>query len=249
MTEPIIFYDIPSSLAINAWSPNTWKIRYCLLYKGLPHKTEWIEYPDIESFCKKIGVPPTGKKHDGRDHYTLPAIYDPNTKKAVVDSIEIAKYLDATYPDTPLLFPPGTAAFQAAFLSLFEPEVLFPTLMVVLARTAEMLNPPSRAYFRKTRETVLGKLEDKNSPESWDKLEKGLGQIKTFIEANGEGKELLFSGEKDKFTYSDFQVAASLVWARIAAGEDSEDWKKIAGFHGGFPGKFLAQFEKFYVVN
>ena len=122
---------------------------------------------------------------------------------------------------------------------------MFPTYMVVLARTAALLNPPSKAYFTETRQNSYGPLEARNSPEFWEKLESGLGQVKSFIEANGEGKPLLLSGEKDKFTFSDFHIVAILVWARIAAGADSEDWKKIAGFHEGFPGKYLAQFEKF----
>ena len=147
----------------------------------------------------------------------------------------IAQYLDATYPNNPLLFPPGTAALQAAFSSFTIPSVMFPTYMVVLARTAALLNPPSKAYFTETRQNSYGPLEARNSPEFWEKLESGLGQVKSFIEANGEGKPLLLSGEKDKFTFSDFHIVAILVWARIAAGADSEDWKKIAGFHGGFP--------------
>ena len=80
-------------------------------------------------------------------------------------------------------------------------------------------------------------------------MEKGLGQVKEFLGANGEGKPLLFSEAKDKFTYSDFQVAAGLLWFRTVAGEDSEDWKKVAGFHGGFPGQFLAQSEKYEIVD
>ena len=53
-------------------------LRYALAFKGLPFRTEWVEYPDVEALCKKIGAKPTEKKDDGRDHYTFPVIYDPN---------------------------------------------------------------------------------------------------------------------------------------------------------------------------
>lgn len=217
-------------------------------YKGLAYKTEWIEYPDIEAVCKKIGAAPTNKKPDGRKKYTLPAIYDPNTNRAVADSLQIAKYLDETYPDTPQLFPPGTAAFQAAFLAFYVPAVEYPEAFISIARTADRLNPPSSVWLRTSREQVLGKLEDLNTPEAWGNLEKGLGQVKEFLGANGEGKNLSFLG-KGSFTFCDFQVAAGLLWVRTVAGEESEDWKKIVGFHGGFVGKFLEQFEKYQTLN
>lgn len=121
-------------------------------------------------------------------------------------------------------------------------------MQIVLARTAYALNPPSQAYFRETREKIFGKLEDRNTPQFWEELEKGLGQVKTFLDANGEGKELSFLGE-NKFTLSDFQVAANLIWLRTVLGEGSEDWKRILAFHGGFPGRFFAQFEEYHAVN
>ncbi|KAI0682851.1 hypothetical protein BC835DRAFT_807562, partial [Cytidiella melzeri] len=83
MPDPIIFYDIDSSKPGRAWSPNTWRTRYALNYKGIPYRTEWVEYPDIEPLCKKIGGSATAKKEDGRDHYTLPMIYDPSTGEVV----------------------------------------------------------------------------------------------------------------------------------------------------------------------
>lgn len=78
-----------------------------LQLKGIPFKTEWVEYPDIEPLCKRIGALPTSKKTDGRDHYTLPTIFDPSTGRAISDSLPIALYLDQTYPDSPghSLFP------------------------------------------------------------------------------------------------------------------------------------------------
>ncbi|GAW07249.1 AChain Crystal Structure Of Glutathione Transferase Gstfua3 From Phanerochaete Chrysosporium [Lentinula edodes] len=113
----IVFYDIPFAESNICWSPNTWKTRYSLNYKGLSYRTEWIEYPDIEALCIKIGAAPTDVKADGiTPDYTLPVIYDPSTDKTISDSFAIALYLDTAYPDTPKLFPPGTQALQEAFV-------------------------------------------------------------------------------------------------------------------------------------
>ncbi|KAJ7483558.1 hypothetical protein FB451DRAFT_1234964 [Mycena latifolia] len=79
MTPPIVFYDIPSTLPNKCWSPNTWKTRYALNFKGIPYKTSWVEYPDIEPLSREVGAAPTRNKPDGRPHYTLPMIHDPST--------------------------------------------------------------------------------------------------------------------------------------------------------------------------
>ncbi|KAI0684281.1 glutathione transferase GTE1 [Cytidiella melzeri] len=248
MPDPIIFYDIDSPKAGRAWSPHTWRTRYALNYKGIPYKTEWVEYPDIEALCKKIGASATTKK-DGRDHYTLPVIYDPSTGKVVSDSLAISKYLDTAYPSTPQLFPPGTHAFQAAFNAGSRPAILLPTLHILLSRIADGLNPPSSVYFRRTREAQFGKLEEANTAKAWEDLEKGWDQVKSFLDANGGGKNLSFLGEKGRLTHSDLILGSTLSWAKVIAGEESEDWKRIAGFGDGFCAKILAQFEEYGSID
>ncbi|KAF8979309.1 hypothetical protein BDQ17DRAFT_1215757, partial [Cyathus striatus] len=104
----LTFYDIPSKVPGQAWSPTNWKVRFILNYKQLEYKTEWIEYPDIEAFCKQHGIPPTATKLDGTGYYTLPAIHDEKTGIYKADTIPIAQYLDMTYPDTPAVIPSGT---------------------------------------------------------------------------------------------------------------------------------------------
>ncbi|KAF8994491.1 hypothetical protein BDQ17DRAFT_1401424 [Cyathus striatus] len=112
----ITFFDVPSKVQDKAWSPTNWKIRYVLNYKQLPYKTQWIEYPDIELFCKNKGIAPTGTKTDGSPFYTLPAIHDDTTGVFLADSIPIAQYLDETYPYTPVVIPIGTEVLMNAFI-------------------------------------------------------------------------------------------------------------------------------------
>ena len=216
--------------------------------KGLKYKTTWVEFPDIEAVCKKIGAPATGKKADGSDYYTLPVIYDPSTKAIIADSAPIAKYLDATYPDTPRLFPDGTDAFQALFSSLLVPSVMVPLLHILLSRINALLNPPSQAYFRGTREALFGKkLEEVGDESDWETLEAGLARIKASLDANGEGKGLLLMG--DKITYSDIFLVSLLLWVRVTAGEESDDWKRITTLHDGTWAKYVAQFSPYEFVD
>jgi hypothetical protein len=39
------------------------RFRLSLSVKGLQYKTVWVEFPEIESVCKKIGAKPTSTKH------------------------------------------------------------------------------------------------------------------------------------------------------------------------------------------
>ena len=40
--------------------------RYCLNIKGIPYKTVWVEYPDIEGVLKKLGGGSSGRWAGGR---------------------------------------------------------------------------------------------------------------------------------------------------------------------------------------
>ena len=92
-------------------SKNNVRSRYTLNIKGIPYKTIWVEFPDVKALCQKIGAAPTLPLPDGTMMYTLPTLYDPNTKTAVSDSAAIARYLDRAYPHAgPTLVPPEVDA-------------------------------------------------------------------------------------------------------------------------------------------
>ena len=216
--------------------------RFALTYKGLEHRTEWVEYPDIEALYKKLGIEAVDKRRDGSPIHTLPVIHDPSTNAIVADSYSIVKYLDETYPLTPALLPKDTLVFHAAFQAAWRP-IQSAIFDIVVAAVCDSLNAPSQAYFRSTREEKFGaRLEALNTPARWDELVAAWGRLRAFLARNGEGHDTLFGGQVGAITYADVQVAAALVWARNICGEESEDWKKIAGMDDGFWGRFLKQF-------
>ncbi|KAI0335812.1 hypothetical protein GY45DRAFT_1316543 [Cubamyces sp. BRFM 1775] len=239
MPEPIIFYDIPGKgISPKAWSPNTWKTRYCLNVKGLPYKTIWVEFPDIEAVMRKVGILPTTTKPDGSPYYALPAIYDPNTKTGLAESAAIARYLDTTYPNTPRLIPAETDALHAAFNQACRDALLRDIAKVLISALANHLPPRSEVYFRKTRAVMFGvdDIDDIAPPgpkryEAWANVKKALGMVAGWLQADGSDK-LFFTGE-NKIVYADITVAGFLIWLRVVLGADSKEWANVTSWDGG----------------
>lgn len=226
----IVFYDIPSSLDPQAWSPNTWRVRYALNIKGIPYETVWVEYPDIEDVCKEIGAAPTSPI---APHYTLPVIQDKSTGVVISDGSLIVEYLDKQYPGTTKLFPPRTIALQAGFTSVHG-SAISPISHFSLPRTNAILNPRSEEYFRRTREQAAGKKIEEITPVGdaravgWGKYREGLGKVDSWYQKSA-GPFVM--GES--ITFADITVVSWLVFLKIIFGEDSQEWKDIASWHNG----------------
>ncbi|THU85860.1 hypothetical protein K435DRAFT_763842 [Dendrothele bispora CBS 962.96] len=242
----LIFFDIPSK--IGAWSPNTWKTRYSLNYKGITYKTVWVEYPDIEKTLKDHGIAAYTTQPDGKTPlYTLPAIYDPVTKTGLTESFAIAKYLDEKYPDRPILVPKGTEVLQKAHINATRAR-MEPIWQFMLPKTNWNLNERSEAYFRKTREEMEGQTMEEMYPkgekrkEEWKKLEEGLGQVDKWY---GKEDVLVMGGEDNKACFADFAFAGYVIWIRILFGKESEEWKDVSGWQDGRWGRMIQALEKY----
>uniref|UniRef100_A0A8H7XQ77 GST N-terminal domain-containing protein n=1 Tax=Psilocybe cubensis TaxID=181762 RepID=A0A8H7XQ77_PSICU len=244
----IIFFDLPSTLPGNAWSPSTFKTRYTLNYKGIPYTTQWVEYPDVEAVSKKLGIKPTTTNPDGSDHYTLPAIYDPSTGVYLADSILIAEYLDKTYPDTPKIFPHNTVGLQHAFNEALE-TALDPLWEFILPDTCPILNPRSNVYFRRTREHAFGMTLEELRPSGeravtrWEELKKNLEKVDAWY-SKVDGTFIL----GNKISFADIVVASHLIWLRKVWG-DRQEWKDIAEWNGGRWENLLNALEKYASID
>ncbi|THH18198.1 hypothetical protein EW146_g2737 [Bondarzewia mesenterica] len=245
----IILYDLQGNTAMKAWSPNVWKSRYILNYKGLPYETEWIEFPDIADFCKRLRVPPT-TIHKGTPNYTLPVLYNPSTDSYITDSFNIALHLEHAYPNTRPLFPTGSIATMKMFDDVFGDKVVRHLVPVMLARVHAQLSDRSAEYFRRTREPRFrSKLEDiaplEKQGEMWDKVRAGLGVIDGYMNANGEC--LFWMG--DEVTYADVTLAGWLMWVKSIYGKNSKEWVDIEGWHGGRWSRLMGKFEEWEQVE
>jgi glutathione S-transferase len=250
----IVFYDLPSILPGKAYSLNTWKVRlvlqllsqkkkttsnpnrFILNYKGIPHRTEWIEYPDIEPHSKSLGIKPTGKKPDGSPFYTLPAIHDPSTGTSLADSYLIAEYLEETYPNTPSIFPHGTKSLQHAFqFSSFGERLGFIRSVILASIYLKLGTQRNQEYFRRAKELAFGgqrTLEEMRAEKEalWDKFRDGLNKIDECL-AKTDDKGPFVMG--DTISWADFYISGYLMSFKVVWGEDSEEWKDIASWNEG----------------
>ncbi|PIL31349.1 hypothetical protein GSI_06047 [Ganoderma sinense ZZ0214-1] len=251
-TEPIVFYDLPSKVKGTSWSGNTLKIKFTLEYKRLPYKTVFVEFPDIARVSREIGASPTGTWPDGSPKYTVPAIYDPSTKTAVADSMVIARYLDATYPDTPRAIPEGTEAFHETTMVAIRTVIGPHSGPLVMTLVPPLLSPDSGAYYSARVESMLGESLMKElsvvgsaaREERWMTLESAMGKLAQWIEVDGK-KRKFFMGDMPCF--ADFIVGAGLVAMKRVLGEDGKEWRRVAQWHGGRWARLVAALEELFV--
>ena len=224
--------------------------RVVLNYKGIPYRTEWVEFPDIEPLSKKLGIKPTDHNSDGSPLYTLPAIHDPSTGVYVADSTAIAEYLEKTYPNTPSVFPIETIGLQKAFDATFE-RSLEAVWSFILPATNLKLNPVSEEYFRRTREIAFGqKLEDivptgNARTEEWGKFEKGLASVHSYLALTDKKGPYILG---DTISWSDLVLFSFLYWFKLIWGENSREWKDIASWNGGRWEAHINALSKYHTV-
>ncbi|KAF9484208.1 hypothetical protein BDN70DRAFT_872912 [Pholiota conissans] len=222
--------------------------RYVLNLKGIPYKTEWVEYPDIESRWKELGIPHTSLKPDGSPFYTVPAIHDPSTGVYLSESIDIAEYLDKTYPDTPCMFPHNTLGLLSPFNDLVG-SYLAALWQFIVPVVCVRLNPASQGYFRTTREAIFGKNMDDVVPKGdlvtteWAKVKEGMGKVDVLY-SKTNGPYLM----GDALSWGDVVVAAHLAFMRAIWGEDSQEWRDISSWHDGRWKRVVDDFEKYATV-
>ncbi|KAF9270536.1 hypothetical protein L218DRAFT_952651 [Marasmius fiardii PR-910] len=235
------FYDIASKDG-GTTSPNAFKTRYSLHFKGVPYKRIVVEYPDIKTVCEKIGATPTMKKPDGTPFYTLPAIRDLLTGVVISDSMCIAEYLDEQYPDKPTLIPDGTLALHKAYNDAFGAKFLN-MIPLMLPKVPPTLNPLSQEYYERTRKEMFGmtlaELYPKDPDAQWKKVEAD------FEVVAGWFKEDEFIGG-DRPIFADFVTASFVLFVRNVYGADSPEWKNLGGsFQSGRWGRLVENLKQY----
>jgi len=241
-TKPIIFYELASKTN-EAWSPNTWRVRFVLNYKQIPYKSEIISFADIESKMKAIGAKPTGKRPDtGAPMYTIPVIVIPaedgGTPTIVVDSIKIVEYLDKKYPSPPI-FPNGSHALQGIFDDWLRRVITSQELNILLPSVATILDERGLVYFRETREKWFGKPVEELAPEGekrdavWKEVQNAWGKLADILDK--EGNEGWFMGNEPVF--ADFAVLSHIVWIQRTV--PTKLWEDFKTWHGGRWAKML----------
>ncbi|KAK4206776.1 thioredoxin-like protein [Rhypophila decipiens] len=230
-SEPIILFDIPSRKT-TPWSFNPWKTRFILNYKGIPHKTEWVEYPNIRGRLE--GHVPPGADEDAP--YTVPTIKFPDGTY-LMDSRAISVKLEELYPN-PLL--PGInhpsynkvitimrKIVNDGFLAVFLPLV-----------PKNILSEVSQEYWYKTRTVEHGDLsvlwKTRGGKKGMDASTPGFQEVTKLYLENDKGPFI----EGDEITYADFLWAGYLLFFKAlgeyTVEEEGEDKGKTVNVYEEF---------------
>ncbi|KAG2421502.1 hypothetical protein HFD88_005477 [Aspergillus terreus] len=257
-TSPtMVFYDIAMRppTAETCCSPNPWKARYALNFKGMPYSTTWVDLPDIASVRHGLGVPASRKFADGSDYHTLPMLSDPSTGQIIGDSFDIAVYLQKTYPTSGAgdLFPPQKLDYEFSHdLALFAPlsqrnethfseYARFNTNVDAAFSAHVLLMVHGLPFPPETAETSRVVFVQRAGAASWDdftvrgeereKLKASfcetLGGIARLFERDASGPFLLGA----RASYADCIVGGWLRMMRVTL--PAEEWEEARGWHGG----------------
>ncbi|KAH8831708.1 hypothetical protein DL96DRAFT_844553 [Flagelloscypha sp. PMI_526] len=246
----ITFFDVSSTLPAKAWSPNTLLTRFSLEFKGLPFKTQWLEYPNVAEAARRAGALPTGTWPDGKPYFSVPFIVDSKTNKVISDSWKIVLYLDETYPETRRLIPKGNVAVINAFINAVDARLPAAMLPWTMPQSYKILNDASKVYFKWARESTIGMTFEQmeaasKDPKSWEKLKDTLNWLEEFAKLNeADGfKGGYFVG--GTMTYADIFVGTKLLWWRVYPEESCEIlWKVATELNDGRWGKLMGKVER-----
>ncbi|KZV76479.1 hypothetical protein PENSPDRAFT_569798 [Peniophora sp. CONT] len=250
MPEPFILYDIPRQLrdgeteADMSWSPNVFKTSAALNVKGIPFKRVWIDFKDVADVISKLGAEP---HEQGNLKYTCPVIYDPSTKRTIMDSQKILEYLEKQYPQKPSLFPPHTRALQVAFIDNIMPRVYMNVAPTLTFDLYGLVLEDSKQYFRDARAKDFGiPLEQLVS--HGDARVKNLAAFKSLLEdvlkwmaANGENARYV-TGEVP--SNADLFFGGVLVFIKRIGGKEHDLFKLIGEAGNGQLLKYVEDMER-----
>ncbi|MBD0262158.1 MAG: glutathione S-transferase N-terminal domain-containing protein, partial [Tolypothrix sp. Co-bin9] len=134
--------------------------------------------------------------------------------KTVNDSWEIACYLETTYADRPSLFNRKLGESGALFIKFWSAQAISPLIFgIILQDLFENLHEKDKAYFRESREKLLGMtLEEFATPndETVTALQTALSPLREVLE-----RQLYLGGDQPYF--GDYIAFAQFQWARTVS--------------------------------
>ncbi|KAJ8090080.1 hypothetical protein PM082_018660 [Marasmius tenuissimus] len=225
----ITLYDMgPSTLPKHlGCSPHVRKIIFALNYKKIPFTLVNLSLDSIEPTAKSVGAPPTTTSADGTPKYTVPFIYDHDNKKAVSDSLDIAKYLDKVYPDAPRLFAEGSEKAQEDLINAWMQAIgpVFPLLMV---RIWDLFSEEMKQdRIRRGEEAMYTsiKFTKEQEKEAWVKSKKAFNEVKRV------------DVEDNEFVFANMVLGVIAGIVKIAFGVESDEWKDMSSWADGNVGR------------
>ncbi len=179
-------------------SPFCWRAKFALRHKGLGWRDEPVGFTEKN----KIAF---------AQSQTVPVIHDGPT--VVKDSWHIARHLDSTYPEKPLLGPtPQHARFVAHWVDGAVHVALFP---LIVGDLYERVRPVDRPYFQESRGKRLGTTDFADFQAK--ARDKGLDAFRNVLEPARRvlNEQPFLNGQQP--AYPDYALAGAFLWARIVS--------------------------------
>ncbi|XMA10847.1 hypothetical protein WAI453_003638 [Rhynchosporium graminicola] len=178
----LILYDLPTKGRPSCWSPNPWKTRLVLNFKGIDYKTEWVAYPDIEARLS----PHVQPNPISDTPYTIPTVRVPDGTY-IMDSKLIVARLEKDYPtpslylDSPILeeMQPIIGKIAGPLRPVWQPRV-----------PINLLGERCSEYFHRTREEKLGNslvqfAKEEGGEEAWVEALPAVKELGVLLKRNG----------------------------------------------------------------
>ncbi len=124
-------------------SPFSWRIDYALAHKGVPVEFRTVRFADVETI----------RRLSGQDK--VPIIVDGD--QVIHDSWNIALHLETLAPEAPSLFGGAVGRGLTRQLNFWADDTLGVAIRrLIAADFIYTLAPEDRAYYRRSREAVIG---------------------------------------------------------------------------------------------
>jgi len=142
MIMALTLYDLAGADANRRFSPYCWRIRLAIAHKELPVETIPWRFTDKEVIAFS---------RQGR----VPVLVDAG--EVLAGSWTIANHLEQSYRDSRSLFGGPVGVALVRFVESWTDAILLPSLVpLILVDVFERLHEKDRAYFRSSRERLLG---------------------------------------------------------------------------------------------
>lgn len=223
--DEVVLFDIDCKKRV-CWSPNTVKPRYVLAHKGVPYKTTWVSYPDIDQQLRTHG-------QDEAETVTCPVLK--YGERYVPDSWAIAQFLEESHP-TPTIFPAGLHVHEQ-FNTYVQENLKKNFLLYIIAQVPGILDARGAEYFARTRVEKFGRsLKSISAPGDAGFLPAIREGLVPIIHALRQSSAFIHGKE---FGYGDVEILGLLQWVKEA---DEEKFRKIVGLDGD--GTMMAWWER-----
>jgi glutathione S-transferase len=222
-------YELAGADPARRFSPYCWRIAMALAHKGL-------EYEGIPwRFTDKDAIAFSGQG-------LVPVLVDGG--RTVVDSWQIALYLDEAYPDTPPLFGSEQARGASQVFKFWCEQNVHPALLrIIVLDLFANLHDKDQAYFRESREKRFGATLEQFGADRTGALvalRKALDTVRPVLVT-----QPYVGGAQPAF--SDFILFGAFQWARVMSPArllEPDDpmyaWReRMLGLYDGFAGRAL----------